>query len=260
MNRPVLLTGLALLVVSGCLSGSYDEDFRSSVQRYREAGDFQRLRPEPHKLAADRLTLQVPKLFEAEDETGAEPWTKPPFLQDFPGFRVAFKKSEKVAEVELPFVFSVGALTDNKSNPDEIKKRILAQVQKESAFAKASWATREVKALASKSLEWSVLKLSGQQPFERVNAGNTETKNTPGETQIWVASNPQRKVTAVLVWRLPEELAASIPLEDLANLVARTVEFKEAPEPAAAPDAAAGAPPAGFIATSAALPKRPAGP
>jgi hypothetical protein len=89
---------------------------------------------------------------------------------------------------------------------------------------------------------WSVLTLDGPQPFDRVNNGVNETKNTSGETQIWVASDPETKVAVVLVWRVPQELAATVPLANLAGLVARTVEFEALAEPApaaAAPPAAA---------------------
>jgi hypothetical protein len=85
-----------------------------------------------------------------------------------------------------------------------------------------------------------VLKLGGPQPFDRVNKGVDEKNNTEGETQIWTASDPDAKVAAVLVWRVPQALAAKVRLEKLAGLVARTVEFKALaePAPAAAPAAA----------------------
>jgi hypothetical protein len=91
---------------------------------------------------------------------------------------------------------------------------------------------------------WSVLKLVGPQPFDRVNNGIPESNNTEGETQIWVASDPGTKVSAVLVWRVAQERAATVQLEELAGLVARTVEFRAAAEPAAAAVAPAAAAPA----------------
>jgi hypothetical protein len=90
---------------------------------------------------------------------------------------------------------------------------------------------------------WSVLKLVGPQPFDRVNNGIPESNNTEGETQIWVASDPGTKVSAVLVWRVAQERAATVQLEELAGLVARTIEFKAAAEPAAAAVAPAAAAP-----------------
>jgi hypothetical protein len=79
-----------------------------------------------------------------------------------------------------------------------------------------------------------VLKLGGPQPFDRVNKGIDEKNNTEGETQIWTASDPDAKVAAVLVWRVPQALAAEVPLGELAGLVTRTVEFKALAEPAPA--------------------------
>ena len=241
MSRLRQLASLALITVCGCLSGSYDEDFRSSLRRYRQDGEFQRLRPTPHELAETRLTLRVPKLFQVEDADGEKPRAKPPFLQDFPGFRIAFESLLEAEGAQLPVVLSVGVLTDKESSLDDIKKRILNQAQKEAAFAKVAWAVAEGQPNAGGKTPWTVLKLIGQQTFERIVQGNPETKNTDGETQIWVSSDPDTKVAAVLVWRVPQELAATVSLNELASLVARTVEFRAAVEPppaAAAPDAA----------------------
>lgn len=236
---------VGLFALSGCLSGGYDEDFRKSLVRYRQDGEMQRLRSTPHKLLGDRLALRVPKLFEAEDAKGENPRSKPPFLQDFPGFQVAFESMLEAEGAKLPVVLSVGALTDGESGVEDIKKRILGQVQKEPVFAKAAWAVVEGQPDSGGRAPWSMLRLTGQQLFDRVVAGNPETKNSGGETQVWVASDPDQKVAAVLAWRVPEEVAASVSLDALAGLVARTVEFRAAGEPApgaAAPDAAAADP------------------
>lgn len=239
MRRFVPLAAIGLLTASGCLSGSYDEDFRGSLQRYRQDGEFQRLHREPKALAENRLLLRVPKLFTDEDATGEKERSKPPFLQDFPGFCAAYQALLSAEGVQLPAVLSVGALVDKESGLDELKKRILNQVQKESSFAKAAWAAVDGQPPAGGRTPWSVLKLDGQQPFDRVNNGITETQSTEGETQIWVASDPDTKVAAVLVWRVPKELAANVPLNELAGLVARTVEFKTPGEPAEPAPAAA---------------------
>ncbi|MFM9195681.1 MAG: hypothetical protein ACKOWG_08070, partial [Planctomycetia bacterium] len=234
-----LVAALGGLAMSGCLSGGYDADFRTSLGRYRQDGELQRLRATPHALAQDRLTLRVPKLFQAEDVTGETPRSKPPFLQDFPGFQVAFESLLEAEGAKLPVVLSVGVLADQESGLEDIKKRILNQVQKEAAFAKAAWGVAEGQPDSGGKTSWTVLKLVGQQAFDRIVAGNPETKNTEGETQVWVASDSDSKVSAVLVWRVPQELAANVALNELAGLVAKTVEFRpaQAAPAAAAPDA-----------------------
>jgi len=244
MRRFVQLAAIGLFAASGCLSGSYDEDFRGSLQRYREEGEFQRLRPTPHALADQRLALRVPKVFKDEDTAEDKKGAKPPFLQDFPGFRVAVQLTKEVDGVQWPAVLSVGVSTDKESGLDDLKKKILNQVQKEASFAKAAWAALEGQPDVGGKASWSVLKLDGPQPFDRVNKGVDEKNNTEGETQIWIASDPETKVAVVLVWRVPQALAAEVPLGELAGLVARTVEFKAPaePVPAAAPPEAAPAP------------------
>jgi hypothetical protein len=243
MLRQVVCCGFVLLAASGCLSGSYDEDFERSVQRYRQDGEFQQLHREPKSLAGNRLLIRVPKLFKSEDETG-EKRSKPPFVSDFPGFCVAYEVLIAADGKEFPAGLSVGVPIDQESGLEELKKKILAQVQKEPAFAKAAWTAVNDLPPADGSVAWSVLKLEGQQPFECINNAVTEPLNTQGETQIWLASDPNTKVAAVLAWRVPQEIATNFPLNELAGLVARTVEFKaqaEAPAPAAQDGAPAAA-------------------
>jgi hypothetical protein len=242
MRRSFQLAAIALLAASGCLSSGYDEDFRGSLQRYRQESEFQRLHREPKALADNRLLLRVPKLFTDEDATGDKERSKPPFLKDFPGFCVAYQALLSVDGVQVPAVLSVGAPIDKESSLDELKKRILSQVQKEPAFTKAAWAAVDGQPAAGGKAPWSVLKLAGAQPFDRVNNGIGEKQNTEGETQIWVASDPDTKVAAVLVWRVPRDLDPTVPLEELAGLVASTVEFKAPAEPAAAAAPAEAAP------------------
>lgn len=229
-----LLAAVGMLAASGCLSGSYDEAYRSSLQRYRQDAQFAQLNKEPHKVADDRLTLRAPKLFKDEDRKGEKERSKPPFLKDFPGFRIAFESLLEAEGTQLPVGLSVGALTDKESGLDEIKKKILSQVQKQATFAKSAWGAAEGPTGPANQASWSILKLRGAQPFDRIVAGNLEKKNTAGETQIWVTADLEAKVAAVLVWRVPEELASKVPLDELAGLVASTVEFQSAAEPAPA--------------------------
>jgi len=245
MRRCVQIAAIGLLAASGCLSGSYNEDFRASLERYREAGEFQRLHQEPKSLAGDRLLLRVPKLFASEDAAGEKKVSKPPILKEFPVFVISVSESPKDVGAASPAALSVGVLTDNESGLEEIKKTVLNQVHKEAAFAQAGWTAVDVQPTAGGPSAWSVLKLVGPQPFDRVNNGVAESNNTEGETQIWVASDPGTKVSAVLLWRVAQERAATVQLEELAGLVARTVEFKAAAEPAAAAVAPAAAAPAG---------------
>ena len=245
MRRLMHLAAFGLCATSGCLSGSYDGAFQGSLERYRHESEFQRLHREPKALAGSRLLLRVPKLFTEEDATGNKEHSKPPFLKDFPGFAVAYQTLLNADGVQFPVVLSVGAPTEKESNLEELKKKILNQVQKEPPFAKAAWVVAAGQTAGDGQTPWTLLKLSGPQPFARVNKGVSESKNTEGETQIWVASDPDTQVSAVLVWRVPLELAASVPLDELATLVARTVEFNPPAAPAdPAPAAAPPQPPA----------------
>ena len=232
MRRFVQLAAIGLFAASGCFSGSYNEDYRKSLQRYREEAE---LLPIPVELADKRLSLRLPRAFKEQDLVGDKKGSKPAFLTDFPGFAIAVSESTKdVGDAQPPAVLSVGALTDKQSDLEDIKNKILNQVQKEASFAKATWAAADGQPDVGGKVSWSLLKLAGPQPFDRVNKGVDEKNNTEGETQIWIASDSDTKVAAVLVWRVPQALAAKVRLEKLAGLVARTVEFKGPEEPAAA--------------------------
>ena len=243
MRRSVPLaaiTAIGLVVAAGCLSRSYDADFLARLKQYREEGELSRLHGEPKSLKDGRLLLRVPKLFTEEDPVGEKEQSKPPFLQAFPGFATSFGSLLEADGVKLPVVLSVGVLVDNDNTLEDIKAKILNQVQKEAAFAKETWAKSEGEPDANGQTPWSILRLVGPQSFERITAGVTETKNTDGTTEIWVASHAGAKVAAVLVWRVPQELDAAVRLPELAGLVALTVEMKVAPpaEPPAAVPAA----------------------
>ena len=227
-----LLAAVGMLAATGCLSGSYDEGYKTSLERYRGESEFQRLHKEPKDLADARLTLRVPKLFDKEEKPDSKEQLS--LLKDVPGLRITCRTEREAAGAKRQVVLSVGVVLDKESGVEDVKKRILDQVRKEKAFAKESWAAEA----AGTGPAWSVLKLSGQQPFSESVASVPAIKNSEGETQIWVASDPDKKVSAVLEWRVPKELAAEVPLAELAGLVARTVEFKALAEQAKAAEPA----------------------
>jgi len=225
-----------LLAGAGCLSGSYDAAHTQSLSRYRDSSDFQRLHPDPKPLADGRLRLRVPKIFTAELNE------KPPILDDVPGYCVTAQAMLDAGDgAKMPASLSIWAPVDDASGLEDVKKRILTKVQaqKDPGFANPSWASVDEPRGGPSS--WAVMTLQGQQPFDRFAAGpqgEKETKSTEGATRIWLAADATNKVCAVLMWRVPRELAGQVPLDDLTSLVARTVEMKPAEQPAAPADAA----------------------
>lgn len=223
-----------LLAAGGCFSGSYDAAHTQSLSRYRDAGDLQRLHPEPKSLADGRLRLRVPKLFTKEQNA------QPPILDGLPGFCVTVQELLDAGDgAKMPATLSIWAAVDEAGGLDDMKKQILTkiQAQKDPAFANPSWSTVDEPRGGPSS--WAVMTLQGQQPFDRLAAGEQaakETKSTDGTTRIWVAADPASKVCTVLMWRVPRELAGQV--DDFVPLVARTVEMKAAEQPADAAPAA----------------------
>jgi len=248
VRRSFCLAAIGLLAASGCFAGSYEKDYSERVTLYRQESEFQRLHKEPKKLRGGRLLLRVPKLLDKEDSDGKEDWSKPPILrEDFPGTRIGYRWLRDLNNEKLPATLTVWAVTDEELSLDGIKTLIRDAVRQEPAFSTVDWQQVEPQADSDRKPAWSILKLEGQQPFERIIANNPEEKSSEGETQIWVSSTPESKVSAVLVWRVPQELAAEVLLNELAPLVSRTVELMPEPKPApvaAVPEAAQEAAPA----------------
>jgi len=232
----VCFAAIGLLASSGCFSGGYDKDYTESVARYRQESEFQRLHKVPQKLPDGRLLLRIPKLFDQQDSDGKEEWSEPPVLKEFPGKRIGYRKEREINNEKLWATLTVWVVTDEERSFDGIKTLIREAVRKP-PFETVDWQPIETQAVGGGKLAWSMLTLQGQQPFDREVAKVAETKETNGETQIWVSSTPESKTSVVLVWRVPQELAADVPVSELPPLVSRTLEV--APEPKPAPAAAA---------------------
>jgi HD-GYP domain-containing protein (c-di-GMP phosphodiesterase class II) len=134
-------------------------------------------------------------------------------------------------------VLTVWAPTDKESGLEDLKKSIQQKLQAVPAFAKAKPTWAAAQGLPDGGLEWSVLAFAGKQPFVQVKEDKPVTADLEGETEIWLASDAAMRIAAVLAWRVPETAKASVPVAELAPLVARKVELRAAAEPAAAGDA-----------------------
>lgn len=227
--RMVLLA--CLLTFTGCLAGSYNDAHSKSLTRYREAVELQRLHREPKVLAGGRLQVRVPKLFTAET-------ADKPLLDDLPGFCVTLQEllAAGGGGEKMPVTLSVWAPAVEAGGQEDVKKRISDKIKslKDPAFTAAAWGNVEIPQASPSS--WQVMTAQGQQTFERLTAGEKgvrETKSTEGTTKIWLAADSDSKVCAVLMWRVPQELATAVSLDDLSALVARTVRMSPAEQPAA---------------------------
>jgi hypothetical protein len=234
----LVLLALVLIGGAGCLSGEYDKDFVASLERHRQEAAFQKLVPAAQQLNKGRLLIRPPRVLKDQDDAGTQVWAKPPFLGDFAGFAMAYALPLE-QEPKVHATLSVGVPTDKESGLEDLKGTILKQVQAVPAFAKAKPAWTTAEGLPGGGPQWSVLTLSGPQPFTHLKDDKPATTDLDGETQIWLASDAATKTAAVLVWRVPQAAAGSLAVAELAPLVARKVEFRAGAEPAAdAPPAA----------------------
>lgn len=227
-----LLLFLGLTGGSGCLSGAYDKDFAASLERHRQEAAFQKLVPAVQERAGGRLGIRPPRALKEQDDAGSQPWAKPPFLADLPGFAAAYGLAVPDGETQVHGVLTVWVPTDKESGLEDIKKTLQQKLQAVPAFAKAkpTWATAEG---GGGGPQWSVLTFQGKQPFVQLKGDKPATVDLDGETQVWLAGDGATKTAAVLVWRVPQAGQASVPLAELAPLVARKVEFRAVAEPAA---------------------------
>jgi len=220
VRRSVCFAAIGLLAASGCFSGSYEEAYSKSVDRYL-------LHKEPSTLPGERLLLHSPRLLSKDYEQ-----SEPPILKDLPGESVSYSWDRSAQSEKIPAVLSVWLVTDEQLGFDAIKTKLSG------AFPKAEWNTKEVETEDGGTVPWSMLKLVENQPVNRIIANIPEEKETACEIQVWVSSSPESKASAVLAWRLPEELTAELRLDKLAAIVAGTVRLVPIVEPTAVPDPA----------------------
>ncbi len=235
-----LLLFLGLTGAAGCLSGTYDKDFAASLDRHRQEAAFQKLVPVAQERAGGRLVIRPPRALKEQDVPGSQPpWAKPPFLDDFPGFAAAYWLPVVDGDTTVHAVLTVWVPTDKESGPEEVKKMLQQKLQSVPTFTKAKPTWAPAQGLPGGGLEWSVLSFAGKQPFVQVTKEKDKpvTADLDGETEIWLASDAAMKIAAVLAWRVPDTAKASVPVAELAPLVARKVEFRAAAEPAVAGDA-----------------------
>ncbi|NDC62498.1 MAG: hypothetical protein EBZ59_00570 [Planctomycetia bacterium] len=250
---------LACCCLAGCSSSGYDADLAARVDAFRTASDFSRLLPQPTTLAGGRVRLRVPRVFDRQLDGKENPQrATPPFLREYPGFDRAVEKLGDVAGGRrMAAVLTLGAIASAEKKREDIEAMVLKQVQAEAAFAKAVWRKdRELSGQDGERRRWDVLELKGLQPFDRI-AGDNSAESTPsaGHCQVWVSADPKQEHCVVLTWRVPDEMAAAVPVEELAPLVARSLEHAAAE--AAPSGASAVAAPAAVTATSAAPARRP---
>lgn len=246
----------AVLLFAGC--HDYEREFTERIEAFRQDAEFAPLFASAVSLDGGRLSLRTPKLLGStplrEDSpdpelkqaatSGGPPRPidprriKPPFLQNFPGFIEAYEALIPVAGQPNRKMFAVLSLgvVPLKGQDAEVAGTILEQVRGIPAFANADWTVEEVSAPAEGGpTRWQVLDLTGEQLFDLVEGAASEFKPMPGRCLVWLSDEPGQPAAAVLAWRIPDELAGQVKLDQLAPLVARTVRLTEvavAAEPA----------------------------
>ena len=263
---PVLLAGLVPAglgcLLAGCSSSVYDADLAARVAAYANAAEFSKLLSQPTKLAGGRLEVRVPRLFDTQlDGKEQSARSKPPFVREFPGFERGFEKLiDAGGGKRMAAVLTLGSVPAAEQKREDIEALVLKQVQGEESFSKAVWQRgRDLVDEHGETRKWDVLELKGRQPFDRIGSDNkAESTRSEGNCQIWVSAEPKQEHCVVLAWRVPSELAAAVPVGELAQLVARTLAHL----PAESPPAAGAAAPASslVIATSAGPARRPVEP
>jgi hypothetical protein len=214
------------LACCGCSSGAYEREYAARLEAYTTGAEFAPLNPEPSGVADGRVTFRLPK--QIVDQLPDPKEAAPAFLRDIPGLAAAYRGRLPVGPTQYPVVLLVGAVPPAQRRRDDVKQAILEQVRGDESFRKAAWGkSRQIDDAAGQPRTWDVLTLEGEQSFELLDAGVAVDKRRPGLTEIWVSAEPKQKTCVVLAWRVPEELAATVPLDTLAPLTARTVTIAD---------------------------------
>lgn len=204
-----------VIVVSGCLSGGYETEYKRAVERYRTDSQFTFLHPQPVTVAGGRVAVRVPRTFDGQvDGATPPPRGRPSFLPDVPGFQVGFER----AGAGGPAILALGVVPKAERRREDIEAAILQQVRADPGRQAAQWGPlREETSRTGQVGRWKVL-------------------DVVGIGEVWVSANEEQEFCTVLAWQTPSELAP---------LVARTLEILPPPQPV---DPAAGAQPAGAAA------------
>jgi hypothetical protein len=226
---------LSLAYLAGCSASRYDAEYAERLKAYRHEAEFACLAAEPTAFADDRMRLRLPRQFSSVAPADADASRlKPPFVKDVPGFAATHEAAVQINLARLYASLSIGVWRGKQA---DVEKSILGQVVADEAFAAAKprWEKVNVTGIDGEPAAWSRLVLNGKQLFEGVVAGNPELKQRDGACQIWVLAAPRQDLGVVLAWRVPNDMAGNldVPLDKLADVVARTVQFPPPPAPAA---------------------------
>jgi hypothetical protein len=215
--------------ICGCSSSAYDAAYTKRVGEHRVAGEFAPLRPTAMAVADGRAELRLPTILVNQLDGSETPARAvPPFIRDFPGFAVAYEAQVDATDGRYPIVLTVGVVPAADRPKEKVAEAILAQVRADEEFGKATW--RKGQSLGDESAalgKWDVLELKGPQPFQVTKADITAEKRLPGTTEIWLSAEPGQKACVILAWRVPDDVAASLPVPKISQLTARTVRLVE---------------------------------
>ena len=213
----------------GCSSSAYDAAYMKRVADRRLAGEFAALGPTATAVADGRAALRLPTVLATQLDGSETPARSvPPFLRDFPGFAAAYEAQVDAPDGRFPVVLTVGLVPATDRAKEKVAEAILGQVRADEEFGKAAW--RKGQSLDDQSAalgKWDVLELEGPQPFSVTKADITAEKRLPGTTAIWLSAEPGQKACVILAWRVPDDVAASLPVPKISQLTARTVRLLE---------------------------------
>lgn len=233
---------LAAAAAAGCSTVAYDEAYKKSVAGALTRSEFAKLQPDGTNLPGERFLIQPPKILpDVLHDKAADPRAKkradgeevvvdarrlyPPFLERYPGFFAAWEGAFEVGNAKLPATLSVGAVPVAELSEPQIAAKVVEQLKRVEAFEKAAfkWESREVVDKNGQQRVWRVMRMHGPQPIDRWVADVEEYKPVDATCEIWLSADRDQPVCTVLTWRVPDEIAEKVKLDELAPLVARSV-------------------------------------
>ena len=221
------LVAMVGVSICGCSSSAYDAAYMKRVADHRVAGEFAALRTAATAVADGRAELRLPTLLVNQLDGSETPARSvPPFVREFPGFAAAYEAQVEAADGRFPVVLTVGVVPAAERR--EAAEAILRQVREDEEFKQAQWSKgRELGDESAAIRKWDVLELQGSQPFQVTKADITAEKRLPGTTAVWLSADPGQKACVILAWRVPQDVAKSLPLPAISELTARTVRLPE---------------------------------
>jgi hypothetical protein len=212
---------LSLALLASCSSATYNEAYERRLVEFREAAAFSALERHPLRIEDLALSLRPPKGWSQARVNAAVPEWLPQTL-----------KLRRVAEGTIAvggdlYPASLFAATRD-DQPAYVERELEAAARRGQGTNQSTlrWLNPEARSTTAGPSVWRASSFSREDTVSVSGATGTRPIAMQVHCEAWISADIDQKRCVVLVWLVPMPAAGAfeLPFEDLAALVARTVD------------------------------------